>query len=110
VIVLAALVTVAIYGTYHFAKYLSFRNQAFAELAPDLAKVYSAKKVAAVNAMIDLGLREETNHSGFVGYMVYRAKRGMSIGRFYSRSGLNLVRFSRGYTGCWNLGLSSGWH
>lgn len=90
VVVLAALVAVAIYGTYHFARYLSFRNQAFIELAPKLTKISSAEKLEAVDLVIDLGLEKETGHTGFLGYMLYRAQRGISIGRFYSGDGLHL--------------------
>lgn len=89
VVFLALLMAAAVYGTYHLARYLSFRKQVFAELAPDLARVYNPRKIEAVNAIIDLGLRDETNHSGFLGYMMFRAKRGVTIGRFYSK-GLNL--------------------
>jgi hypothetical protein len=90
VIVLAVLVAATIYGTYHFGKYLFFRTQALAELTPKLANVSSGKKAEAVDIIIDLGLEKATGHSGFLGYMLYRAQRGVSIGRFYSGNGLNL--------------------
>jgi hypothetical protein len=90
VAILVGLVAAAIYGTYHYSRYIHFRSEAFDELAPKLTKVSGVKKMEAVDLLIDLSLEKETGHTGFLGYMLYRAKRGVSIGRFYSGNGLNL--------------------
>jgi hypothetical protein len=84
------LVAATIYGIYHFSKYVSFRVAALVELTPKLAKVSNENKAKASDFLIDYALIKATGHSGFLGYMLYRAQQGVSIGRFYSGNGLNL--------------------
>jgi hypothetical protein len=40
--------------------------------------------------IVDAELEEETGYTGFAGYMLYRAKEGVTVGRFYRTSRTNL--------------------
>ncbi len=90
VVFLSILVTVSIYGTYHYAKYIYFRAQAFVALSPKLSKVSDDKKVDTASILVDYALVKETGHSGFIGYMFYKAQQGVSLGRATSSTSVNL--------------------
>lgn len=90
VLLLSILVTVSIYGTYHYVKYITFRAQAFVEMLPRLTEVSREKKVDAASILLDYALVKETGHSGFIGYMLYKAQKGVSLGHVTSSQGVNL--------------------
>ncbi|UJB68404.1 hypothetical protein HRE53_17900 [Acaryochloris sp. 'Moss Beach'] len=78
--VLTGLIT---YGAYHGGEYFltrqSFAKEIEAELGQDLDS-------ADMNALMDTFFQEETGSSGFVGYLKFSAKQGLSIGRAGSSS------------------------
>lgn len=78
--VLAGLMT---YGAYHGGEYLlirqSFAKEIEAELGQDMDPT-------ATNTLIEAFLQEQTGSSGFVGYLKFSAKQGLSIGRAGSSS------------------------
>lgn len=45
------------------------------------------------NMLVDYALEEETGYSGFVGYILYQAKLGVSIGRISGSSEINIGSF-----------------
>jgi hypothetical protein len=89
---LSALTAVMIYGTFHYGRYVFFQVQAWLELSSSAA-AQSAGQVSlrVAKAFVDYALKEETGRAGFLGYMLYRAKSGVSIGKFYSQNRLNLT-------------------
>ena len=89
-IVLSLLAAITIYGTYHYGKYVWFQTQASVEIFSRLPQATKEKNYTAATAIVDYALKEETGHSGFVGYMLYKAKEGVSVGRFYQTNRLNL--------------------
>jgi cation transporter-like permease len=89
-VLLSILVAISIYGTYHYAKYIFFQGQMFVQLLPKLTKVSQENKIDAAKVLMDYALIKETGHSGFVGYMLYKAQQGVSLGRFYSSNPLSL--------------------
>ena len=42
-------------------------------------------------AYANYALKQETGHGGFLGYLLYRAQTGISIGKFYSENRLQLT-------------------
>lgn len=78
--VLAGLST---YGAYHGGEYFftrqSFAKEIEAELGQDM-------EPAEIDALMDAFFQEQTGSSGFVGYLKFSAKQGLSIGRAGSSS------------------------
>lgn len=66
------------YGAFHGGEYFftqqSFAKQIEAELGQEI-------DMAETNALMDAFLQEQTGSSGFLGYLKYSAKQGISIGR-----------------------------
>jgi len=89
-IFLAVLSAVTIYGTFHYCRYLGFQVLTSLEIFPGLSDATESENLQVAKAFVDYALKEETGHSGFVGYMLYRASEGVSIGRAYRSTSLNL--------------------
>src|SRR5215207_7911882 len=89
-IFLAVLSAVTIYGTFHYCRYLGFQVLTSLEIFPGLSDATESENLQVARAFVDYALKEETGHSGFVGYMLYRASEGVSIGRAYRSTSLNL--------------------
>ena len=89
VFVLTALV---VYGAFHYGRYFIFQLRTWLELASSDAAQSSGTEInlAVAKVFADYALKEETGHTGFLGYMLYRAKSGISIGKFYSENRLSL--------------------
>lgn len=82
-----------IYGAMWATDYFQFRNTVKTEILKDSPKTDPADS----EELIDLGLMMETGQSGFVGYVLYQDKQGVSIGRVTSSGkGVNL-----GAVGSW---------
>jgi hypothetical protein len=72
-----ALVTgFSIYGSTNYLDYVRFRHDTIAEIKKDVEF-----KTANPDDEIDNFLKNETNNDGFIGFVKYRAKQGVSIGR-----------------------------
>jgi len=89
-IVMAVLVVISMYGTYHYGRYIAFQMQTSLEISSGLTDATSEKNFNVAKAFVNYALEEETGHSGFLGYMLFKAKEGTSIGRFYSSNCINL--------------------
>jgi hypothetical protein len=87
---LSMLMTLTIYGAYHYGRYVALQMQTSIILYSDFSKAMEDESLNVARTFIDYAMREETGYPGFGGYMLYKAKEGVSIGRFYSSSRLNL--------------------
>jgi hypothetical protein len=79
-----------IYGTFHYTRFMGFQLTATAEILSRLYEETGEANLQVTQAFLDYALREETGHSGFLGYMLYEAKTGVSIGRLSRSSSSNL--------------------
>jgi hypothetical protein len=88
-ILIAASILMAalIYGTYHYGRYLALQFQMSIELA-DMTEAGTGDNLQAAKVFVDYALEQETGRSGFPGYMLFKAREGVSIGRFYSQNRL----------------------
>jgi hypothetical protein len=82
-VLLAVLAAVVIYGSQHYGRYLTLLAQASLEYFNNI-------DLPVARILVDLAIEGETGYTGFLGYMLLRAQEGLSIGRFYSDSGLAL--------------------
>lgn len=89
-IVMAVLVVISMYGTYHYGRYIAFQVQTSLEIYSGLTDATNEKNFNVAKAFVNYALEEETGHSGFLGYMLFKAKEGTSIGRVYSSNRINL--------------------
>ena len=89
-LVLSILLAVAMYGSYHYCRYLGFQLRASLEIFEGFSAATEAENLGATRTFLDYALEEETGHSGFLGYMLYEAKQGVSIGRLTRSSSVNL--------------------
>lgn len=80
----AVVLSTVLYTTLHYGQYLTFLQQAHADVALELGDV----DAASVDGLIDLFLLEETGATGFVGYMLLQVDSGFSVGRATSSSSL----------------------
>jgi cbb3-type cytochrome oxidase subunit 3 len=89
-VILSLVSAIAIYGALHYGRYLGFQIRASLEISSGLSEALEEQNLSVAKALVDYALREETGHSGFLGYMLYRANEGVSIGRLSRSSSLNL--------------------
>ena len=82
---------IILYGSMHGADYWRFQQSATEQITKELGQVNDTPP----NQLIDEFLQAETGATGFLGYIKYAAKEGVSIGRVGSRG------FNLGETGTW---------
>jgi hypothetical protein len=89
-LLLSALAAGVIYAAYHYAGYLSLQLQTYLALTGDPS--YAGEEISFESArfVVEYALLQETGRMGFFGYLLYKAGQGLSIGRFYSQSRLEL--------------------
>lgn len=89
ILIAASILTAALlYGTYHYGRYVALQVQMSHEIFSGLTEVTTAGNLQVAKAFVDYALEQETGRSGFVGYMLFKAGEGVSIGRFYSQNRL----------------------
>jgi hypothetical protein len=95
VLAVSLLAAAAIYGTFHYARYIGFQLSTMQALSEKVAESGSdaAGKVdlAVTRVFVNYALKEETGFGGFPGYMLYKARNGVSIGKFYSQNRTELT-------------------
>ena len=96
-----------IYGTYHYGQYVALQAQTLVELSSSFTEAANEGDLGVAKMVVDYGLKEETGHSGFLGYMLYRAKTGFSIGRFYHQNRLVLTSYFAWLYWLLELGLAA---
>jgi len=89
-VVLSAISAIVMYGTFHYTRYLGFQIQASLEIYSGFSEALEEENLRLASTFVDYALEEETGHSGFLGYMLYRASEGISISRLSRSSGLDL--------------------
>jgi hypothetical protein len=60
------------------------------EIFSGLSEATEEENLQVTHAFLDYALEEETGHSGFLGYILYEAKEGATIGRLFRSSSINL--------------------
>lgn len=90
-LLVSALMAAVIYVTFHYGRYVALQIQAMFELSAEMPDFTLDEKLEFAKIIVDYSMEEETGYSGFVGYMLFKAKTGISIGRFYSQNRLNLT-------------------
>jgi hypothetical protein len=78
------------YGMLHYGRYVGFVVSASMEISSGLSEALEDENLSVAKAFLDYALEEETGHSGFPGYLLYRASEGVSIGRLTRTSSFNL--------------------
>ena len=89
-VILSLLSAIMIYAALHYARYFGFQIRASLEISSSFSEALEEENLGMAKALVNYALTEETGHAGFVGYMIYRANEGVSIGRLSRSSGLNL--------------------
>jgi len=89
-ILMSLLMAITIYGAYYYGRYVALQIRTSLEMFPGLSAATEDDNFKVARAIVDYALIEETGHSGFFGYMLLRANEGISIGRFYQSSRVNL--------------------
>lgn len=84
--VTSILATIALYITFHYMRYIGFWGVVTLQAFGD----FSDKSLEAGKIVVEYALKEETGYSGFIGYMLYKAQQGVSIGRIFRSNSLNL--------------------
>jgi hypothetical protein len=90
VLVVFVLTALVLYGAFHYSRYLVFQAGSWLALSKEGG---AQMDMALARALTNYALRQETGHAGFFGYLLLRAKDGVSIGRFYSQNRLALTGF-----------------
>jgi len=79
-----------IYGAYHYSNYLTFRLQMILLMNTEISEATGESSTEVANIFTDYALKEETGYSGFIGYMMFTAARGLSIGKMFRASDVNI--------------------
>jgi hypothetical protein len=87
---LSVLSAVAMYGMFHYTRYLGFQIKASMEIFSGLDEATEQENLQVTNTILDHVWEEETGHSGFFGYILYEAKEGATIGRLFRSNSFNL--------------------
>lgn len=82
----SVLTVIALYITFHYMRYTGF----WVSGALQAFGVFSKESFEAGKVVVNYVLKEETGYSGFIGYMLYKAQQGVSIGRLFRSNSLNL--------------------
>jgi hypothetical protein len=84
------LIGLVIYGTYRYGEYFDAQRQFFEGAREEYSQVTEAEAAQA----LDQFLLEETGSSGFLGYVLYDAKQGVTISKVGSSSSSSGITFS----------------
>jgi hypothetical protein len=88
--ILSVLTALVIYGTYHYGGYIALQIQTSLELFSGLTPATEEENLLFAKGLVDDALEEETGRPGFTGYILLKAKNGLSVGRYYSKNRLEL--------------------
>ncbi len=84
--VTSVLTAMVIFGTIFYTRFLGLQVTTALQAFGDL----SDKRLKAANVLVNYSLEKETGHSGFIGYILFKANKGVSIGRIFRSDALNL--------------------
>lgn len=96
-LVVAVLTGALTYGSMHFFDYLSFKSSVAEYFLEEMPQTEDGEVVTEemTSVMVNAMLAEETGSTGFIGFMKFSAKQGVSIGKA-GRNGANI-----GEVGTW---------
>jgi hypothetical protein len=89
---LGGLMAAAIYAAFQAANYSFFRWQASSAMRQTILAETGKSESELASVLVDYALQEETGFSGFPGYILYKDKQGVTVGRMFG-SGFNLGPF-----------------
>jgi hypothetical protein len=89
-VLLSVLSAVVMYGTFHYTRYLGFQVKASLEIFSGLSEATETENLQVTKAFLDYALEEETGYSGFLGYILYEARQGTTIGRLFRSTSTHL--------------------
>lgn len=92
-VALGILMTIAMYGIYHFTNYQVFRFLLSYELNQTLMEKAGMSNPEVASVIADYAIKKESGYAGLAGYILIMAKEGISIGRIISTTDLNLGPF-----------------
>jgi hypothetical protein len=84
--IVSILTAIAIYFAFHYMRYTIFWAVGGYQTFGD----FSGQSLEAGKVVVDYALGKETGQPGFIGYMLHKALKGVSIGRIFRNGGLNL--------------------
>ena len=79
VIFMSILVAISIYGTYHYGRYVVLQVQTSLKASSNLTEATDDENMKAAKIVVDHALKQETGRSGFIGYMLYKSRHGVSL-------------------------------
>jgi hypothetical protein len=89
-IILGLCAAILIYGSFHYAEYLTFRLMAVLAVNAELAAGTDGSMAEMGPAFVDYMLKEETGYPGFVGYVLYTAEEGITVSRKFGLRTIHL--------------------
>ena len=86
VLLSSVLTVIILYGAFHYMRYIGLSAITALQVFGD----FSDKSLEAGKVVVEYAIEKETGYSGFIGYMLFKAQQGVSIGKIYSSNKLNL--------------------
>lgn len=90
VILVSVLSTVAMYGMFHYTRYLGFLVETSMEMFGGFSEAIEEENFGLAKVFADYALKEETGFSGFAGHVLYEAQEGITIKRPFRINGFHL--------------------
>lgn len=87
---LALLLAGVAFGAFHYTNYLFVHTAAEQDVAAQMATAGKKQSTVTPAQVVDLNLRMMTGHSGFVGYVLFKAQQGMSVHEAGSKDSNNV--------------------
>ena len=92
-LLLGAFMARVIYGAYQYSNYLTFRMLLINQMNLEMMQAIGKMDFEVANVFADYALKEETGFSGFIGYMMFTAAQGLSVGKIFSTNEINIGSF-----------------
>lgn len=90
---LGAFMALVIYGVYQYSNYLTFRMLLINQMNLEMLQAIGKMDFEVANVFADYALKEETGYSGFIGYVIFTAAQGLSMGKVFSTNNVNIGPF-----------------
>ena len=86
IIITSVLTSFILFGTIFFTRYVGLQ----VITAKEVFGGYSDENLKSAKVLVEYSLEKDTGYPGFVGYILFKANRGVSIGRISRTDALNL--------------------
>jgi len=90
---LGTFMALVIYGAYQYSNYLTFRMLLINQMNLEMMQAIGKMDFEVANVFADYALKEETGFSGFIGYVLFTAAQGLSVGKIFSINEINIGSF-----------------